>query len=278
MTDSENRRIEIAACCRDADSIPKVASAGSVEKGTDGTIVQTMHNGIKVLADTYYNQFNTEIVKRLRGHHEPQEEKAFHEVLKRIGDGGVMIELGAYWGYYSLWFHKTIAWAINYLIEPVADNLIVGQRNFQLNGFKGHFSRALIGKEENLKDDPPIITIDGFVQREALERIAILHADIQGHEYEMLLGATDSVQKRRFEFVFISSHGFRVHARCLGFLRKYGYRIICEHTPGESYAVDGFIAATVDREMGSVRISRRYGGFREWVKSFGCRVMSHLPF
>jgi hypothetical protein len=122
------------------------------------------------------------------------------------------------------------------------------------------------------------VTVDGFVRREALERIAILHADIQGHEYEMLLGAADSMQKRRFEFVFISTHGYRIHAYCLSFLRKYGYRIICEHTPGESYAVDGLIVATVDREMAAVTVSRRYAGFREWVKSFVCRIMSHIPF
>ena len=277
MTDSEIRRIEIAASCRDVDSIPKVDLAGSVEKKADGTLVQTMHNGVKVLADTYYNRFNTEIVKRLRGHHEPQQEKAFYEVLKRIADGGVMIELGAYWGYYSLWFHKTIALATNYLIEPAADNLLVGQRNFRLNGFNGHFQRALIGKEESLDDDPPTVTVDGFVQREGLERVAILHSDIQGHEYEMLLGATDSLQKRRFEFVFISTHGYRVHAQCLRFLRKCGYRVICEHTPGESYAVDGLIVETLDREMAPVTVSRRYAGFREWVKSSVCRMMSHIP-
>lgn len=236
-----------------------------------------MHNGIKVLADLYYDQFNTEIVKRLRGHHEPQEEKAFYEVLKRIKDGGVMIELGAYWGYYSLWFHRAIQKATNYLIETVADNLQIGQRNFELNGFDGHFSRALIGKTEKLSDDPPTITVDGFVRREGLERIAILHADIQGHEYEMLLGATDCLRNCRFQFVFISSHGFRVHAQCLGLLRRHGFHIICEHTPGESFAVDALIAATTDTGMKPFRISRRYAGFYQWMKSLACRVMSHFP-
>jgi len=277
MTDAETRRIEIAASCRDADSIPKVALAGSIEVGTDGVTLQIMHNGIKVLADTYYHRFNTEIVTRLRGHHEPQEEKAFHEVLKRIRPGAVMIELGAYWGYYSLWFHKAIARSTNYLIEPVAENLIVGQRNFRLNGFEGHFGRSLVGTEESLNGDPPIISVDGFIHREALKSIAILHADIQGHEYKMLVGAKNSLRERLFSFVFISSHGFRVHAQCLGFLRKYGYRIICEHTPSESFTVDGLIVATVDRGMGAVAISKRHAGVRGWVKSFVCRVVSHFP-
>ena len=69
MTDIENHRIEIAASCRDADYIPKVALAGSVKAGADGVTLQIMHNGIKVLADAYYDRFNTEIVRRLMGHH-----------------------------------------------------------------------------------------------------------------------------------------------------------------------------------------------------------------
>jgi hypothetical protein len=67
------------------------------------------------MASKFWRTPTTEIVKRLWGHHEPQEEKVFHEVLKQIRPGGVMIELGAYWGYYSLWFHKNIVRATNYL-------------------------------------------------------------------------------------------------------------------------------------------------------------------
>ena len=277
MTDVEIRRIKIAASCRDADHIPKVSLAGSVQKGDDGITWQIMHNGIKVLADAYYDRFNTEIVKRLRGHHEPQEEKVFHEVIKQIRPGGVMIELGAYWGYYSLWFHKDIVGSTNYLVESIAENLTVGQRNFQLNGFEGHFRRGLIGKAEKLTAKPPIITIDGFIRREALERVAILHADIQGHEYEMLLGAKASIRQGLIEFIFISSHGFRVHAQCLRFLRKYGYRIICEHTPAESFAVDGLIVATSGRDVATVAITKRHTGVRGWVKSFVCRLISRIP-
>jgi hypothetical protein len=46
MTDSEIRRIHIAASCRDVDSISKVDLAGSVEKKADGTFLQTMHNDV----------------------------------------------------------------------------------------------------------------------------------------------------------------------------------------------------------------------------------------
>jgi len=135
----------------------------------------------------------------------------------------------------------------------------------------------LIGKTENLTATPPTITIDGFIRHEALERITILHADIQGHEYEMLLGTKASIRQGLIEFIFISSHGFKLYAQCLRFLRKYGYRIICEHTPAESFAVDGLIVATLDREMVTVAITKRHTGVRGCVKSFICRLISHIP-
>ena len=43
-----------------------------------------------------------------KGVHEPQEEKAFLEVLNYVEKGSTMIELGSYWGFYSLWFNKKI--------------------------------------------------------------------------------------------------------------------------------------------------------------------------
>ena len=277
MTNPEKLRVEIAASCRDADYIPKVPMAGSVVPSADGANLQIMHNGIKVLADAYYDRFNTEIVKRLGGHHEPQEERAFYEVLKRIRPGSVMIELGAYWGYYSLWFHHEISASTNYLLEAVAENLKVGQRNFELNGFEAHFIHALVGKTENRNISPPVLTIDGLVQRAALKKIAILHADIQGHEYEMLLGAKNSLENKRFDFIFISSHGLKIHSQCLSYLRKNSYRIICDHTTYESFSVDGLIVATVYQDMPVITVSKKRTNFGDRIKSFVCRLTSRFP-
>jgi hypothetical protein len=102
----ERNRIEPAASCRDADEIPKIPDAGMVFHDTTGEAIQLMHNGVKVIADGYYGHFNSEIVKKLRGHHEPQQERVFYEVLQLVTAGVVMIELGAYWSYYSCDFIK----------------------------------------------------------------------------------------------------------------------------------------------------------------------------
>ena len=49
-----DQRVAVTLRCRDADSIPKVPGAGSIQREPDGTRIQLMHNGLKVLADGYY--------------------------------------------------------------------------------------------------------------------------------------------------------------------------------------------------------------------------------
>jgi hypothetical protein len=80
-----------------------------------------MHNGIKVYTDSHYGDFNVKIIEKLKGVHEPQEEKVFYEVLKSINEGGKMLELGAFWAYYSLLFNKEVKNAQIFLVEPVLE-------------------------------------------------------------------------------------------------------------------------------------------------------------
>ena len=115
---TEDERAELTISCRDADYISKVQGAGKIV--TDGVDekYQIMHNGLKVLAGAYGDNWTIRIIKRLHGHHEPQEEKVFYEVLKRVDKGSIMVELGAFWAYYSLWFNAFIEDSYNYCIEP----------------------------------------------------------------------------------------------------------------------------------------------------------------
>ena len=126
MTEKEIKRVEEAVSCPDSAYIPKVPDAGRVRVDDKGNRHQLMHNGVVVSADGYYGEFNTRIVELLKGHHEPQEEKAFYEVLKAIPPRSTMIELGSYWAYYSLWFHKAVEGARNFMIEPAKAPLECG--------------------------------------------------------------------------------------------------------------------------------------------------------
>jgi len=101
---SVEERISMAARCKDSDDIPKVLGAGLVSLDDQGRRIQTMHNGLKILADGYHGAWMTELIRRCRGHHEPQEERAFYEVVRRLPADAKMMELGGFWTYYTNWF------------------------------------------------------------------------------------------------------------------------------------------------------------------------------
>src|SRR4051794_34489159 len=98
-------RVEMTCRCRDSDVIPRVANAGAIELYR-GRSVQVMHNGLRMIAGGYYGDWMVDVISRLRGCHEPQEELVFWEVTKRLRDAPVMVELGAFWAYYTCWFLK----------------------------------------------------------------------------------------------------------------------------------------------------------------------------
>jgi FkbM family methyltransferase len=225
-----------------------------------------MHNGILIVEGSYYGEMGTEIISQLRGHHEPQEELAFNVVIKRLETDTkepVMIELGAYWSYYSLWFLQQIPTGKSYLIEPDPNNLEVGRRNFQLNGRSGTFVSAAIGahadppasfkcESDGLTRPIPIESLPSFCEKFALEHVDILLADIQGAEFDMLQGASRLLDEKRVRFLLISTHHYSfsgdplTHQHCLDFLKSKGAHIIAEHSVSESYSGDGLIVASFD--------------------------------
>ena len=268
MNEDERRRVNEALLCADADCIPKVPDAGTVRLDRNGRRVQVMHNGLLVAADGYYGEFVTQIIERLKGHHEPQEEKVFYEVLKAVAPGSTMIELGCYWAYYSMWFHHTVKNASNFMIEPARAALECGRANFQLNGMRGDFTLARIGRTSSpawiasdaatAKGEPPTVCVKDFVREKRIEKVSLLHSDIQGFEYEMLQGCGDLITGRQIDFVFISTHSLKLHFQCLKYLARAGYTTIAEHTPKESYSDDGLIAAAASpNAVPPVQVSKR---------------------
>ncbi|HJN11214.1 MAG: hypothetical protein QGG09_13435 [Pirellulaceae bacterium] len=110
------------------ERIVRVPLAGQI---VDGYLIT--HNGLRVLPnDPGY----VSLLQSNRGCHEPQEEFLFQEVLPHIRPGGVILELGAYWAFYSMWFAKVVPNARCYLVEPRQKNLRVGKANFATNGVK----------------------------------------------------------------------------------------------------------------------------------------------
>jgi FkbM family methyltransferase len=263
--DPNRRRIELAVSCRDADLLPKVPDAGVVRD--DG--VQVMFNGVLVEADGYQGPWMTEIIERLRGHHEPQEELAFHVVIDRLAKTGppspAVIELGCWWSFYSLWARRVIPGARSFCVEPDPAYLEVGRRNFALNGLAGDatFHQAAMGygptppqpfecESDGLSHDVPFEGLESLLARFGLERAELLLVDIQGAEVPLLDGARELLRAGRVRFMVISTHHHRIsgdpltHQRVVMLLKELGGHIICEHTVAESFTGDGLVVVSFD--------------------------------
>src|SRR5258708_94155 len=189
-----------------------------------------------------------------KGVHEPQEERVFMEVLKTLPDNSLMIEMGAFWSFYSMWFQKEIRNAVNYMVEPDSFNLGQGKRNFRLNKMKGKFIRAFVGKEYINTRNPQTISVDYLVAIYLIDFIHILDRDIQGFEYEMLLGAENAFQNKKIGYVFISTHSNELHCNCLSFLTQKNFSIVASADLDESFSLDGLIVAKAPFIEGVARV------------------------
>ncbi len=254
LDDHWRGRISKVKQCPANNKIPRVENAGEIVRDK-----QIMHNGVEILIGSYYGKGNTLLLKENKGVHEPEEEFLFSEVLKHIESGGSMIELGAFWGFYSLWFNKSIEKAKNYLIEPDKHALLSGINNFKLNESKACFTNAYIGEESRL-GEVPIKCVDDFCEENSINSLEILHSDIQGHELAMLRGAEKYLKEKKIRFLFISTHSNELHYQCVDFLRKHKYEVISSIDLDHTYAWDGLILASssVQSELQNVSAAHGY--------------------
>jgi hypothetical protein len=214
--------------------IERVPQAGYVE----GDQV-FLHNGLRVPVagpGAYYGPFSQLLVLN-RGVHEPLEEFVFQEVLKRMPEAPAMVELGAYWGHYSMWLLKARPKGSVVLVEPDAACLKAGQDNFVRNGFKGEFIQAFVGTGK--------FEVDDFFRNRKIRQLDILHTDIQGYEVEMLRGAAHVLERRRVNYHFISTHSQAIHREVVGRLTQAGYRVeIASDFDDQTTSFDGFVFAS----------------------------------
>ena len=260
------RRVDLTTSCRDADAIPKVVGAGDVVEH-DGVRAQRMHNGVLVVEGCYYGAWMTEVIRRLRGHHEPQEEAAFHAVVERLRADPppepTMVELGSFWAYYALWFAHALSGARLVLVEPDPAHREAGRANLELNGASGRLVNAAVGlpdgtratlrmESDGAEREVDVVSVDGLMAREDLTRIDLLLCDTQGAELAMLEGAGEALRAGRIRFLVVSTHHHSIsgdaltHQRCLRALRELGAHVVAEHTVSESFSGDGLVVASMD--------------------------------
>jgi Methyltransferase FkbM domain len=203
----------------------------------DGMVV--LHNGLRVPASgpmAYYGTFSNILVLN-RGVHEPLEEFAFQQLLQSLGDTPTMLELGAYWGHYSMWCKLLRPKAKLVLVEPEKANMDVAQNNFTAQKFDAEFIQAFVGLQG--------FKVDEFMAEKEISAIDILHADIQGFELEMLQCAQNALSSGSIGAVVLSTHTENLHRDCAEFLQKHGYQLNIDSSwAKETTSHDGFILAT----------------------------------
>ena len=254
------RRVAMTVRCRDTDAIPKVADAGRVIDHQSWR-VQVMHEGTLVVAGCYDGEWTTPIVRKLRGHHEPQEELVFHHLLHACRPGTLMIEVGAFWAYYTNWWLGAVPGSRAVCVEPDANNLAVGQRNLAINGRTATWVRASVGKaaapatsfvqySDKAAVSVPCHSLESLLDSLGRPAVEMLHLDCQGAEFPFLGSIDRAAEEGLLRFVVVSTHHESIsgspttHGDCVRLLQDRGAAILCEHTIDESFSGDGLVVAS----------------------------------
>ena len=256
---SLEERIDLAVSCRDCDILPKANDAGAVITDSDGARVQAMHNGLRMLADGYCGAWMTDLIRRCGGHHEPQEERVFHEVVARMAPDASMIELGAWWSFYSLWFLQAHPGRTAVALEPDPERRALGAANAARNHLAPYFLDGFIGGTEadavpfRLDSGQDIAiprrTVPALMAQSGIATLDLLHCDAQGAEYDVLSSCAALLQAGRIRTVMVSTHHHSIsgdpltHQRCLAVIEHCGGAVFAEHDVHESFSGDGLIAA-----------------------------------
>jgi len=266
-------RVRMTVSCGDTDSIAKVDGAGEVFQ-RDGRTLQRMHNGVLIEEGCYFGPWMTVIIKHLRGHHEPQEEIVFDQIVRRLvnermsGEAAlppVMIEFGSFWSYYSMWFTAAIPDGRAVAMEPDPAYLDVGKRNAALNGLSERitFLHGAVGAHpgasmeftaESDGKSYSVATHDlaSLMAANGVELVDLVLSDIQGAETILLERARGDLNAGRVRYLIVSTHHHTIsgdpltHQRVRDLLADAGAHVIAEHTVSESFSGDGLIAVSFD--------------------------------
>ena len=223
--------------------IPRHPDAGVVHADDrfDEPVVTT-HCGVKVLlgkSGYYAGSGLANVLIINRGVHEPQEEYAFARVLDALGPRNAlpMVEVGAYWAHYSLWYARRFPDARTHMVEPHAPFLAVGQRNFALNNnAAGVFTAAGVG--------PGGFDLMEYGIAHHVAEWGVVHADVQGAELYLLQTAAPLFAAQAVAFAVISTHSQDLHRGVLAFFRGFDYKIVAAaDVECDTFAFDGVVVA-----------------------------------
>ncbi len=186
-------------------------------------------------------------------------------ITLRAEEAPRMIEFGAWWAYYSIWFLRELPNGRVTAIEPDPNGLEVGRRNAMHNGVLDRFevTPGAVGEQPGESITVPHETDSGastvqqlsipmLLERAGWDRVDLVLADIQGFETALIDTALDALASGRVRFLLISTHHHSIsgdpltHQDLLERLEGLDAHLIAEHTVSESFSGDGLIAVSFD--------------------------------
>lgn len=148
-----------------------------------------------------------------------------------------MLELGAYWGHYSMWFQTSFPQAHCFLVEPEPMHFQSGIYNFAANNLQATFINQFVSADA--------FTVDKFFNAHNVAGLDVLHSDIQGYELQMLRNATKSLESGSIKYIFLSTHSEKIHSECAALICEYDYRIeVSSGFDRHTTSSDGFLLAS----------------------------------
>jgi FkbM family methyltransferase len=180
------------------------------------------------------------------------EPEVLHVVTSTIKPGMTVIDIGAHIGYYSLLFAKCVGSTGRvFSFEPLPGNFALLQKNIQLNNLRQvtTINQAIFsGNREitlTVPEDQPnpgsgsayihggaqefrveAISVDAFCEKSGI-RPDILKMDVEGAEYEVLMGARETISQNRPKLLIELHHfdGNLAAHPVPDLLARWGYEI-----------------------------------------------------
>ena len=181
------------------------------------------------------------------------------EFFQNINTGDTIIDVGAHIGEYTLLGAKLVGTNGSIIsVEPARDTIKSLKENIILNDFKnclviekavgekvetkslykvskedvyGYLDQYVKNKKLTKQSEIDVTTIDEIVSSENLNLVNLLKIDVEGFEYEVLLGCNDALKKNKIKKIIIEIHSEFLKAKGMNedliytFLKKHGFKI-----------------------------------------------------
>ena len=171
-----------------------------------------------------------------------------------------MVEVGAFWAYYTNWWLGAVPDSRAVCVEPDANNMEIGRANLALNGRSATWVVASVGdpsaegpfvrESDGAAVSLPCHSLVSLLASLGDPAVEMLHLDCQGAELPFLESVHRPAREVRLRFVMVSTHHRSIsgspttHDDCLRLLQDAGATILAEHSVQESFSGDGLIVAS----------------------------------